>query len=119
MPGEMIPIVLFLSLAAVFVFFYWFRYRARKELQQTIRTALEKGQELTPDIIDRLGNPQYGPEVDRRRAVISLAIAVAVAGFGLILGEEDAIRPMLAIAAFPLTIGIAYLIIARFSAEKS
>jgi hypothetical protein len=114
----MIPIVLFICMAVVFAFFFWFRYRSRAEMQQTIRAALDKGQELTPEIIDRLGQPKPREDADRRRAVISIAIAIAVATFGFILDEDDAIRPFLAISAFPLTIGIAYLIISRFSVQK-
>jgi len=113
-----VPIVMFIALAAVFVFFFWFRYRARAEMQQTIRTALERGQELTPEIIDRLGQPKPGEFADRRRAIIAIAIGIAVAAFGFILGEEDAIRPFLAISAFPFTLGIGYLIISRFSDQK-
>jgi hypothetical protein len=118
MEAFLVPIVLFVSLAAIFIFLFWFRYRARAELQQTIRAALDKGQELTPDIIDRLGQPKHGPATDLRRAVMSIALAIAVAGFGFILGDKDAVRPFLAISAFPLTIGIGYLIISRFGAEK-
>jgi hypothetical protein len=113
-----IPIVMFIAMATVFVFFFWFRYRGRAEMQQTIRAALERGQELTPDIIDRLGQPKPGEHADRRRAIISIAIAIATAAFGFILDERDAVRPFLAIAAFPFTLGIAYLIISRFSEQK-
>ncbi|MEX2125012.1 MAG: DUF6249 domain-containing protein [Woeseia sp.] len=114
----MIPIVLFICMAAVFVFFFWFRYRSRAETQHTFRAALDKGQELTPDIIDRLGQPKPREDADLRRAVIAIAIGIAVAAFGFILDEDDAIRPFLAISAFPFTIGIAYLIISRFSVQK-
>jgi hypothetical protein len=113
-----VPIVMFISAAAVFVFFFWFRYRGRADMQQTIRAALERGQELTPEIIDRLGQPKPREFADRRRAIVAIALAIAVAAFGFILGEEDAVRPFLAISAFPLMIGIAYLIISRFSDEK-
>lgn len=119
MAAEMIPIVLFLSLATVFVFFYWFRYRSRQDLQQTLRVALDKGQELSPEVIQSLAQPHQGPAGDRRRAAISVAIGIAVAAFALLLGEEDAIRPILAISVFPFMIGIAYLVISFFGAEKA
>jgi hypothetical protein len=118
MNEEMIPIVMFIALAVVFVFFFWFRYRSRAEMQHTIRAALDKGQELTPELIDRLGQPKPIEHADRRRAIISIAIAIATAAFGFILDEQDAVRPFLAIAAFPFTLGIAYLIISRFSEQK-
>jgi hypothetical protein len=113
-----IPIVMFIATATVFVFFFWFRYRSRAEMQHTIRAALERGQELTPEIIDRLGQPKAREHADRRRAIIAIALGIAVAAFGFILGEEDAVRPFLAISAFPFTLGIGYLIISRFSEQK-
>jgi hypothetical protein len=119
MNEEWIPIVLFISMAAVLGVFFWFRYRTRAEMQSTIRAALEKGQELTPDIIDRLGQPKPREHADRRRAIIAIALGVAVAAFGFILGEEDAVRPFLAISAFPFALGIGFLIISRFSEKPS
>jgi hypothetical protein len=118
MDENWIPIVMFISLAAVLVFFFWFRYRGRAEMQSTIRAALERGQELTPEIIDRLGQPKPAKHADRRRAVIAITLAIAVAAFGFILGERDAVRPFLAISAFPLMLGIGYLIISRFSEQE-
>lgn len=117
MNEEMIPIVLFISMAAAAVFFFWFRYRTRAEMQMTIRSALDKGQELTPEIIDRLGNPKPKEDADRRRAVICIALAIAIAAFGYILDEDDAVRPFLAMSAFPLLLGIAYFIISRFRVQ--
>jgi hypothetical protein len=119
MNEEWIPIVLFISMTVVFVYFFWFRFRGRAEAQHTIRTALERGQELTPEIIDRLGQPKPSEHADLRRAIISIAIGIAVAAFGFILGEEDAVRPFLAISAFPFALGIAFLIISRFSEKPS
>jgi hypothetical protein len=119
MNEEWIPIVMFISMAAVFVFFFWFRFRARAETQHTLRAALERGHELTPEIIDRLGHPRPAEHADRRRAIIAIALGVAVAAFGFILDEEDAVRPFLAISAFPFALGIAFLIISRFSEKPS
>lgn len=113
----LIPITLFLSTAAVLAVWLMFRYRARRELQTTVRLALEKGQELTPDLVDRLGKPQTDPHADMRRALIWVAVGVGFAAFGLILDEDDAVRPLIAIGAFPVAIGIAYGIIALVSGK--
>jgi len=119
MEEEWIPIVMFIAVAVVFVFFFWFRFRGRAEAQHTIRAALERGHELTPEIIDRLGHPKPAEDADRRKAIISIALGVAVAAFGFILGERDAVRPFLAISAFPFALGIGFLIISRFSDKPS
>ncbi len=114
----LVPIVMFISLAVVLGLFLMFRYRTRTELQKTVRLALDKGQELTPEIIDRLGQPRDKPYTDLRRALIWVAVGIAVAVFGLILDEDDAVRPLIAIASFPLAIGIAYLIMHWVSGKE-
>lgn len=108
-----VPIVALVSTATVIALVFFFRYRARTAMQETIRTALEKGQELTPEIIERLGHPKQGPRDDLRRGLIWLAVSLGVAAFAVILGEDDAVRPLVAIAAFPFLIGVAYLIMFR------
>ncbi len=116
MAEEMIPIVMFAGLTIVFCVLFWFRYRARSEMQQTFRAALDKGQELTPEIIDRLGHPKASKDKDMRLGVIWLAIAVGLVAFGFgIPDEEDVARIFAGIAAFPFAIGVAYLILHKYT----
>jgi len=114
---ETIPIVMFLGLTIVFCVLFWFRYRARREMQETFRLALDKGHELTPEIIDRLGHPKASKDKDLRLGVIWLAITVGLVlcGFAIPDHGSDALRGLLAAAAFPFAIGIAYLILFRFT----
>jgi hypothetical protein len=109
---------MFLSMAVVIALFFMFRYRARRDLQDTLRTAIDKGQELTPEIIERLGTPPSAPDRDLRRALISLAIAAGFALFAVVLNEDEAVRPMLAVSCFPLATGVAYLLMYRFSSKR-
>ena len=110
---ELIPIVMFISIAAVLIFLFWFRFRAREGAQETIRTALDKGQELTPELIDRLGHPKPSKYKDLRLGVIWLAIAGGLALMGLILSTfaTEALHGTLASAALPAVIGLGYLIL--------
>ena len=114
----LIPISMFLALAVVISLFFMFRYRARRDLQDTLRTAIDKGQELTPEIIEQLGTPPASPDRDLRRALIALGVAGGFALFAVVLGEEDAVRPLLAVSCFPLVVGIAFLLMYRFGAKR-
>ena len=105
----LVPMSLFFSVAIIVGLFVYFRYRARSETQKTLREAIERGQEMTPEFIKLLGDPPRQPNADLRRGIVALAIGAAFALFGVLLGEEDAIRPMLAVASFPCVIGLAYL----------
>ena len=115
MAGEWIPIVMFMGLTVIISLFFWFRYRGRGEMQKTIRSAIDKGQELSPEIIERLGSPKRHKDQDLRLALIWLALAVGLglSGFFVPDPSDHAFQGMLAGAAFPFCIGIAYLIMWR------
>jgi len=119
MHGEFVPIAFFAALALILGLFYFFKYLGRMQTQRTVRTALERGQELSPELLDRLGEPRKSPQGDLRRGMIAIALAVGLALFGVALGEEGAIRPLLASAMLPLLIGIAYLILWRMDRTTS
>ena len=117
---EMIPIVMFVSIAVVFVFWFYFRHRSRMEMQQTFRLALEKGTELTPELIRQMGEPEPPKDRDLRRGLIWLAIGIGMALIALSVGynEPDALTGVLAGAALPFTIGCAYMIMYRFGGKR-
>lgn len=112
---EWVPIVMFMGMTAVFIALFWFRYRARNDMQTTFRAALDKGQELTPEIIDRLGHPKAGKDKDLRLGVIWLSLAVGLVLIGFAVPEPDALRGLLAGAALPFCIGTAYLILHKIT----
>jgi hypothetical protein len=120
MSGEWIPISLFIGATVAVSLFLWFRFRIRREVQQTIRAAIERGQELTPEIIERLGHPPAPKNRELRHALIWLALAAGLALCGIAVPDPsgEALRGSLAGAAFPLCIGVAYLIMWRV-AESS
>ena len=90
-------------------------------MQATIRTAIDKGQELSPEIIDRLGQPKAPKHRDLRFALIWIALAVALTLFGLAIPEHDdeAQQVFMGIAAFPFCLGVAYMIMWRFTERES
>ena len=71
-----IPVVAITVPAILLGVFFWLRYRARSDMQQTIRLALDKGQELSPELVDRLGHPKASKNRDFRLGVIWLAVAI-------------------------------------------
>lgn len=108
---EWVPIVMFMGMTAVFIALFWFRYKARNDMQTTFRAALDKGQELTPEIIDRLGHPKAAKDKDLRLGVIWLSLAAGLVLIGFAVPEPEAFRGLLAGAALPFCIGSAYLIL--------
>jgi hypothetical protein len=119
MSEELIPIILFLSVALVLIAGLWMRMRTRDAMQQTIRLALDKGHELTPDIIDRLGHPKASKYKDLRLGIIWLSVAVGLALIAVAVPDPSghALRGTLAGAALPFAIGVGYLVMYRFTGQ--
>ena len=120
MVEELIPIAMFATIALICFLVLYFRHHSRADMQQTIRLALEKGNELTPEIISRLGEPEPSKNKDMRRAMIWMSLAVGLALCGVAVPDPSgyALRGCLAGAAFPFAIGLAYLIIWRYGARN-
>lgn len=121
MDGEWIPITMFIGLTIVLCLFFWFRSKTRADVQATIRSAMEKGQELTPEVIDRLGHPKPAKDKDLRWALVWIALALGMAVFGMAIPDDDNEAQMvfMGMAAFPLFLGIAYLIMWRVAGRES
>jgi hypothetical protein len=110
-------IVIALVLAGIFAMNFYFRYRTRADAQVTVRTALEKGQQLSPETLERLMDPVARRlnrrEVDFRRGVVLVALGVGIAVIGY--ATAPTLREALAIAALPFTVGLAYVLLWKFS----
>jgi hypothetical protein len=92
------------QVAAAIILSLYFQFRARFE----VRAAIERGQPMSPEFLDRLGDARArGVLRDLRIGVTSMALGVSIALLGLLLGEDDAIRPLLAIGNIPFLVGLA------------
>ena len=117
-----IPITIMISGAIVFIVFLFLRYRTRYDYQRTVRLAVEKGQQLTPEFLERLNDralkQERNPNRDLRLGAISVAIGLAIGSFGLILGEPDAVRPLMGVGNLPLLVGLALLALWKFAPRE-
>ena len=116
---DLVPIVLFLAIALTYCVKYYFAHRTRQDVQSTVRVALERGDPLTPDLLDRLVQAPPPKRTDLRRGVIGIGLGIGLGIFGLVVGEPDAVRPMLAVGMVPLLLGLAYLILWRLGGDKA
>lgn len=112
-----VPIVSVIVVGLILTSFFYFRYKSRMGMQQTIQRAIDKGNELTPELLDRLAGPRPTAAHDLRLALVWIAVGTAFVLFGAILDEEEAFRALAAIGMFPLLIGTAYLIIWKIGAR--
>ena len=117
-----IPIVITVSVAVVISVFLFLRYRTRLDYQQTVRFAVEKGQQLTPEFLERLAEraikQERSPTRDLRLGAIAIEIGLAIGSFGLILGEPDAVRPLMGVGNLPFLVGVAMLALWKFAPRE-
>jgi hypothetical protein len=109
MTEDLIPIVLFITIGGVFACAFYLKYKARHDVQTTVRAAIDRGESLSPELIETLAVSISSPYADLRKGVISLALGAAGMAFAALLGEEDAMGPLMGMSVFPILIGLAYL----------
>jgi hypothetical protein len=117
-----IPIALAICVSVVIMVFLFLRYRTRLDYQKTVRLAVEKGQQLTPEFLERLAERaikhERNPNRDLRLGTICVAIGLAIGSFGWILGEPDAVRPLMGVGNLPLLVGLALLALWKFAPSE-
>jgi hypothetical protein len=125
---DLIPLVAvsmpFIMVIAIVVVPALLKSRERREMQATLRAAIEKGQPLPPEMIDAMTkNVKVAPTSlsDIRTGIIWLAVGAGIAAFGFAVGFEhaEAWNPMLGIASIPAVIGLAYIALSFFNPNKA
>jgi hypothetical protein len=122
-PEILVPLGFFGMIAGVVLVPRYFRSRERREMQQTIRAAIERGQPLPPEVLDAMTRdvraaPSSGRDI--RVGVVWLAIGLGIAGFGLAMSQysEYAGPPFYGIGAIPAAIGLAFIVMSFFNSNK-
>ena len=114
----LIPFIVFGSMTLSFIALLYFKHKNRVETQQTVRLALEKGSELTPEFIKQLGTPEPDKDRDLRWGLIWYALAFGLVLIGFAVPEPEALRGLLAGAALPFSIGSAFMIMFVYGKKK-
>ncbi|MFZ0269865.1 DUF6249 domain-containing protein [Caulobacter sp.] len=123
--GILIPLAPFAMVAAIVIVPAWLRMRERREMQETVRAAIEKGQPLPPELVEALSKdvrPKAASSAhrDMRIGVILLAVAAGVGLTGVALGQinDNAMFGTVSGAAIPGMIGVAFVILSFFNPNK-
>lgn len=120
------------TITAIIVGPTYFKSRERQEMQATVRAAIDKGQPLPPEVIEALGKEATrnipSRSRDIRRGIIWLAVGIGMAAFSLIndlrgFGDDWNDGPnfdggLLGLAAIPITIGLAFIVLSFFNKNK-
>jgi hypothetical protein len=131
---DFIPIfaifAVFGTITAIIVGPTWLKSREKREMQSTLRHALDKGQTLPPEVIDALTQDVSrnlpSRTRDIRRGIIWLAVGIGIAAFGVITGadfngdawDQGLDTGLLGVSAIPITIGLAFIVLSFFNKNK-
>ncbi|MFZ5668528.1 MAG: DUF6249 domain-containing protein [Pseudomonadota bacterium] len=113
----------FIMVIAIIVIPAWLKSRERREMQTTLRAAIDKGQPLPAEIIDAMTKSVKTPptaQKDLRTGIVWLAVALGFAAFAFFWGyeEADAFHPFLGVAAIPAVIGLAFIALSFVNPNK-
>ena len=99
-------------------------------MQTTVRHAIDKGQDLPPELIDAMtrdvASKLPSRTRDLRRGVIWMAVGIGIAAFSVLtdMGWDNGNdwheigSGMLGIAAIPFTVGLAFIVLSFFNPNK-
>lgn len=124
----------FIALFAIFAVFgtitaivfgpTFLKYREKRDMQETVRHAVDKGQQLPPELIDVMTKDVQkslpSRTKDVRRGIIWLATGIGIAAFSVVTewsgGWNNNIdNGLLGIACIPVTIGLAFIVLSFFN----
>jgi hypothetical protein len=119
----LIPIAVFAMIPAIVIVPNWLKARERSEMQATLRTAIDKGQPMPPEVIDALTKTVKLPPnsiSDLRTGIIWVGVGLGLGAFGYITSYEwdEAFHVMGGIGAIPAIIGLTYVVLSFFNPNK-
>ena len=129
MEAVFIIAIIFGSIAAVCIVPFYIRSQERIRIQETLRAAIEKGQPLPTEMMATMETAARNvnlravpsPARDLRTGIIWLGVGLGFAAMGIALGyeEPEATIPLIACAAFPVFIGLAFIALSFINRTKS
>ncbi len=119
----LIPLAPFLMVAAIVWFASREKARTNEAMQQTMRAAIDKGTELTPETVKAMGMRPRRPQTDLRAGLILVAVALGLVvmgtGINAVEPDEGIVQIMAGVSAIPGFIGIALLLMHFFLKKEN
>jgi hypothetical protein len=129
MEPVLILLIIFGSITVCIVVPFYIRSQERIRVQETLRAAIEKGQPLPTEMMATMETAARNvnlraapsPSRDLRTGIIWLGVGLGFVAMGVALGyeEPDTTVPMIALAAFPVFIGLAFIVLSFVNRPKA
>ena len=130
---DFIPIfaifAVFGTITAIIVGPTYLKSREKREMQSTVRHAIDKGQDLPPELIDAMtkdvASKLPSRTRDLRRGIIWLAVGIGIAAFGTVSemggsgwSGDNFDNGLMGVACIPAVIGLAFIVLSFFNPNK-
>jgi hypothetical protein len=113
----LIPGIVFGSMTIVSFFILYFSYRKRRDMLDTVRTAIQSGQTLPASFLEALDSKSKpSPDSDLRKAV--LLIALGLSGMTVLASVGAQAGRAWSIGLVPTLLGIGYLFLWKQSQKR-
>ena len=117
MAEELIPITLFAVIGIVVIGYFYWNHKNRASIMKTVQKAIDRGGDLTPELLTQLGatgNPRIR---DMRRGIVFLSLGVAGLLCSMFFPDPDVVNGIRAGSVFPLMLGIGFLIVWKLNKD--
>lgn len=112
MPAEVIIVgLLIISVAGVIYTFMNNSFKVKIKTHDVLEKSIDKGYELTPEMLKSLCQTKSPRMLDLRRGIILLGIALATFLFGYFIPNEEGTTVFQAMSLFPGFIGAGFILV--------
>jgi hypothetical protein len=112
-----VPIVLFIVIGFTTLGYFYMSHKNRVTIMDTVQKAIDRGSELTPELLSQLGAAVNPRARDLRRGVVFLSLGVAGLLCSLFFDEAEVINGIRAGTMFPLLLGAGFLIVWKLNKD--
>lgn len=113
----LVPVVLFLVLGAIILGYFYWNYRNRVTVMETVNKAIDSGQEMTAETLAHLGAAVNPRMRDLRRGIVFLSLGVAGFLCSLFFDMHDVVNGIRAGSVFPLMLGLGFLLVWKLNRD--
>ncbi len=111
MVDTLIPIIFLISIALVIILFLMWNHKTRVAVLNTVQKSIAAGNELTPDMLVKLGG-SFAPRIrDLRRGIVILFFGIAGFVASFFMDVENAVIVFRSLSLFPIMVGAGFLLV--------
>jgi hypothetical protein len=87
------------------------RYKLKVKTHELLEKSIDKGVDVTPELLEKLNHDKSPRFKDFRRGIIMMAFGAAVFCFSLVIPADDTAKVFRGLSLLPLFIGAGFLLV--------